>query len=182
VVFEQLGSGDTLAGRGTTLAKSKAMSSLELVYQYRLLLGKCSSGAGLTYDEIDELTALEAAFAASDDDQRAAEGRRFRRERVDLSAVLRGGKLHDAVTVAELAPGGLVCRSAPWAETGDAVEIVIEDESRSLSYRFKARVSWLREEHEGDDYVLGLEFVGIPVLVRYGTPMTHDPLLARIAA
>ena len=158
------------------------MSALELVYQYRLLLGKCSANAGLTIDEIDQLTMLEATFAATEDDLRARDGRRFRRERVDLRAVIRGGKLHDAVTVAELAPCGMVIRSAPWAETGAPVELVIEDDGASLSYRFKARVAWLREEGEGDDYVLGLELVGTPVCVRYGTPMTHDPLLARIAA
>src|SRR4051794_26863429 len=96
------------------------MTALDRVYRYRVLIGQCAAGAGLSLDEIDELTALEASFAASDDDLRAAEGRRFRRERVDLSAVLRGGKLNDAVTVSELAPGGLVCRSAPFARPGDA--------------------------------------------------------------
>jgi hypothetical protein len=158
------------------------MTALDRVYRYRVLLGQCSSGAGLTLDEIEELTTLEASFAAGDDDLRAAEGRRFRREQVELSAVLRGGKLNDTVTVSELAPGGLVCRSAPWAAAGDAVELVIEIPSASLSYRFKARVAWLREERDGDDYVLGLELVGVPLRVRYGTPMTHDPFLARLAA
>ncbi len=180
--FQQLGLRDGFPSGGTALAQSHDMPALDLVYQYRVLLGKCSTGAGLTLDEIDTLTGLEAAFVAEASDLRGPDGRRFRRERVELSAVLRGGKLHDAVTVTEIAPGGLVCRSAPWAETGDSVELVIEDEGQSLSYRFKARVLWLREEHEGDDYVMGLELVGIPLLVRYGTPMTHDPLLARLAA
>lgn len=158
------------------------MSALEHIYQYRLLIGKSASGAGLTIDEIDQLVALEALFAAGEEDQRARDGRRFRRQAVDLTAVLRGGKLHDSVTVSELAPGGLVCRSAPYAEPGDAVEIVIEDELACHSYRFKARVLWLREEHEGDDYVVGLELVGIPVMIHYGQKQTHEPLLARIAA
>lgn len=158
------------------------MSALEDVYQYRLLIGKSASGAGLTIDEIDQLIELEARFAASEADQRAADGRRFSRHRVDLTGVVRGGKLNDTVTVAELAPGGVVCRSAPYAEPGDAVELVIEDEATCCSYRFKARVQWLREEHEGDDFVIGLELVGIPLMIHYGQKQTTEPLFTRIAA
>jgi len=158
------------------------MSTLEHVYQYRLLIGKAASGAGLTIDEIDLVVTLEALFAASEADQRAHEGRRFSRQAVDLSGVLRGGKLNDTVTVSELAPGGVVCRSAPYAEPGDAVELVMEDGNRSHSYRFKARVLWLREEHEGDDFVVGLEFVGTPVMIHYGTKQHDEPLFSKIAA
>ncbi|KAB2890413.1 MAG: hypothetical protein F9K40_19330 [Kofleriaceae bacterium] len=143
------------------------MSALEDVYQYRLLIGKSASGAGLTIDEIDQLIELEA---------------RFGRQRVDLTGVVRGGKLNDTVTVAELAPGDVVCRSAPYAEPGDAVELVIEDEATCCSYRFKARVQWLREEHEGDDFVIGLELVGIPLMIHYGQKQTTEPLFTRIAA
>ena len=74
------------------------MAALEDVYQYRLLIGKSASGAGLTIDEIDHLVELEARFAASEADQRAADGRRFSRQRVDLTGVMRGGKLNDTVT------------------------------------------------------------------------------------
>jgi hypothetical protein len=158
------------------------MSALEHVYQYRLLIGKSASGAGLSIDEIDQLTELEAIFAASAEDQRARDGRRFNRQRVDLTGVLRGGKLNDTVTVAELAPGGVVCRSAPYAEPGDAVELVMEDVEACRSYRFKAKVLWLREEHEGDDFVVGLELVGTPVMIHYGARQTTEPLFTRIAA
>jgi hypothetical protein len=158
------------------------MSPLEHVYHYRLLIGKSASGAGLSLDEIEQLVELEALFAASDEDQRAHDGRRFRREEVDLCAVLRGGKLNDTVTVSELAPGGVVCRSTPYCEPGDAVELVIEDEDQCRSYRFKATVLWLREEHEGDDYVVGMELVGTPVMIHYGARQSHEPLFTRIAA
>ncbi len=180
--FAQLAPAEGVIGRGTRLALLSSMSALENVYQYRLLIGKGASGAGLSIDEIDQLTELEAHFAASAEDQRAREGRRFSRQRVDLSGVLRGGKLNDTVSVTELAPGGVVCRSAPYAEPGDAVELVLEDEDAHRSYRFKARVLWLREEHEGDDFVVGLEFVGTPVMVHYGARQTHEPLFTRIAA
>lgn len=144
------------------------MSALEHVYHYRLLIGKSATGAGLTMDEIEQLVELEAQLGKS--------------ERVDLTGVLRGGKLNDTVTIAELAPGELVCRSAPYAEPGDAVELVIEDEDTCCSYRFKAVVQWLREEHEGDDFVIGLELVGTPVMIHYGQRQTAEPLFTRIAA
>ena len=97
------------------------MTALDRVYQYRLLLGKAASGAGLSFDEIEALTALEAAFA--EDAHPAVDGRRFRREAVRLPAVVRGGKLHDAITVDDIGPGGMVCGGAPYAELGSAVEI-----------------------------------------------------------
>jgi hypothetical protein len=128
------------------------MSALDRVYQYRLLLGKSASGAGLSFDEIEALTALEAAFAETA--APSVDGRRFRREAVTLPALVRGGKLNDAVTVADIGPGGMVCGAAPYAEVGDAVEIVIDDVELALTYRFKARVQWRRED--GDDYAARL--------------------------
>ena len=154
---------------------------LDLVYQYRVLLGKCASGAGLTVDEIDQLTLLEATFAAGEDDLRAAEGRRFRRERVALTAVMRGGALHDAVTVSELAPGGLVLRGAPYVEAGTMVDLTIDDSDGHRSYRFKGRVQWVGDDVD-DDFRLGVELTGAPVMIRYTAPQTIDPMLARLAA
>lgn len=154
------------------------MPALDDVYQYRLLLGKCVSGAGLSFDDIETLTALEAAFAG--DVGPASDGRRFRREAVSLPAVVRGGKLHDAVQVADIGPGGMVCSGAPYAELGTAVEIVIDDVELGLTYRFRATVQWLRED--GDDYALGFAWTGTPVLLRHGNSLAADPVLAKIAA
>jgi hypothetical protein len=50
------------------------MSALDRVYQYRLLLGKSASGAGLSFDEIEALTALEAAFAETAGPRRSTAG------------------------------------------------------------------------------------------------------------
>lgn len=154
------------------------MPALDNVYQYRLLLGKCASGAGLSFDEIETLTALEAAFAA--DEGPGSDGRRFRRENVSLPAIVRGGKLHDPVHVDDIGPGGMVCAGAPYAELGTAVEIVIDDVELGLTYRFKGRVQWVRED--GDDYALGFEWTGTPVLLRHGNSLATDPSLAQIAA
>jgi hypothetical protein len=154
---------------------------LDLVYQYGVLLGKCVSGEGLDLDEIERMIDLEATFAAGEDDRRAAEGRRFRRERVSMPAVLRGGELHDAVTIAELTLGGLVCTAAPYAEVGAIVDLTIDDHDTRRSYRFKGRVAWVGDDAD-DDYRLGVELIGAPVMIRRSAPITIDPVLARLAA
>ncbi|HVV83117.1 MAG TPA: PilZ domain-containing protein [Kofleriaceae bacterium] len=154
---------------------------LDLVYEYRVLLGKCSSGAGLTMDEIERLTNLEAAFEAGEDDRRAHDGRKFRRERVSLPAVVRGGDLHDAVTVAELTLGGMVLHGAPYAETGAIIDLAIDDASAHRSYRFKGRVQWVGDD-TNDDYRLGIELTGAPILIRYSGPTAIDLVLASLAA
>jgi hypothetical protein len=155
------------------------MQSLDLVYRYRTLLCKCEAGAGLSFDEIDALTQIEASFASGEP---AKDGRRWKRLAVDLHAMMRGGDLNDRVRVAELAPGGLVVRGAPYVDEGMQIEVVIDDVQLALSYRFKARVQWLRED-AGDDFALGLELVGSPVLVHYG-PASADKTqeMDRIAA
>ena len=154
---------------------------LDLVYQYRVLLGKCSSGAGLTLDEIERMTSLEASFEAASLGGRTGDERRFRREPARLPAVLRGGELHDAVTVVELTLGGLVCAGAPFAEAGTVVDLVIDDAETCRSYRFKGRVVWVGDDVD-DDYRLGVELVGAPVMIRRSAPLAIDPLLARLAA
>jgi hypothetical protein len=162
-------------------------TALELVYQYRQLSGKCESGAGLDVDEIEVLITIEALFdrrgrAAVDDDEDLWSCRReFSRERVDLRGMLRSARLADPVRISDLGPGGLVCRGAPWAKAGESVEIVIDDRELSLSYRFKGVVSWSRDGEDGA--VLGLTFVGLPLLVRYGpAPSVTEDDLDELAA
>jgi hypothetical protein len=84
------------------------------------------------------------------------------------------------VKVTEISPGGLVCRAAPYADEGQTLEVVIEDLDRSLSYRFKARVQWLSDDI-GDDFQLGLELIGTPVLVHHGSAR-EESIPLRIAA
>lgn len=150
---------------------------LDLVYRYRVLMGKCSSGAGLTLDEIELMTELEGMFEAGE----AADGRRFRRERVSLPGVLRGGELNDSITIAELTLGGLVCAGAPYAEVGAHVDVVIDDHATCRSYRFKGKVAWVGDDTD-DDYRLGVELTGAPVMIRRSAPITIDPTLAKLAA
>jgi hypothetical protein len=132
---------------------------VEVVFQYRTLLGKCDLGVGLDWDEIEQVTAIEAAFEPTADDRRMSVGRRFRRETVKLAALLRGDKINDRVDVVEIGPGGVVVRAAPYIAQGEQVEIVMEDGDKS--YRFRAQGVWLKED--GDDYRVGLELIGMPV-------------------
>ncbi len=153
------------------------MLALDLVYQYRKLLGKCESGLGLDVEEILSLTALEAAFVADHRDDR-----KHRRDRVDFTCRLRGTEgVNDRVRVAELGPGGLVCRQTPFIDEGKLIEVVIDDVESDLSYRFTCRVAWLRED-VGDDFAVGLSFVGAPLLVHHGRSEHVEDAVDRIAA
>jgi hypothetical protein len=146
-------------------------TALELVYQYRHLLGKCDAGTGLSMEEIEALQTIEAVFSADDpiaETDLWACQREFDRWEVELDAELRGSRFSDKVRVANLGPGGMVLLRAPYVEQGQTVEVVIDDDELSLSYRFKAVVIWLRDDDD-DDFSVGLELVGSPVLVRYGS-------------
>src|SRR4051812_40885703 len=67
--------------RGTPSATSQTMV-VEVVFQYRTLVGKCDLGVGLDWDEIEQVTAIESAFEPTADDRRMKKGRKFRREQV----------------------------------------------------------------------------------------------------
>lgn len=140
-------------------------TTIELVYQYRQLVGRCDAGTGLDFDEIDTLTTVEHLLAVQPpigaSDWRTADAEDA------IPAVLRAPRLNDDVDITHLGPSGCVCRNAPYAEEGMTVELVIGDCEEAVSYRFKAQVMWL--EDDGDDYALGLEFIGVPLLVRYAT-------------
>src|SRR5262245_25697207 len=120
---------------------------LETVFQYRTLIGKCDLGCGLDWDEIDHIGRIERAFAS---DQRR-DGRKFRRQVVEQSGIIRGDQINDTVDVVEIGPGGFVCRRAPFIARGEQVEIVMED--GDFSYRFRAQGVWLRDD--GEDYKVG---------------------------
>jgi hypothetical protein len=130
------------------------MLTLETVFQYRTLVGKCELGVGLGWEEIEAVTQIEARFENTNRD-----GRRFRRETVKMSALLRGNRIHDRVDVIELGPGGLVVRNAPYVAKGELVELIVE--LGDQSFRFSARGVWLKDDH--DDFRVGLMFVGMPV-------------------
>lgn len=152
---------------------------VEVVFQYRTLMGKCELGVGLDWDEIEQVTAIESAFEPTSDDRRMKAGRRFRREPVKLSALLRGDRINDRVDVIEIGPGGIVVRNAPFVAAGEHVEIVIEDGDNS--YRFSAEGVWLKDD--GDDYRVGLALIGMPVCLHTVAVSRHEAdLVDRIGA
>ena len=83
--------------QGLNTRREGMQSSLDLVFRYRTLMGKCESGVGLDFEEIDLLTQIEAAFASNESHK---DGRRWKRVSVDLGAMVRGGDLNDKVKVA----------------------------------------------------------------------------------
>jgi hypothetical protein len=151
---------------------------VETVFEYRTLLGKCDLGCGLDWDEIEAVGRIEHAFATSQGDVR-----RYRRQEVDLEGVVRGDQINDAIAVVELGPGGLIIRHAPFIARGEQVEIVIED--GEYSYRFRAIGKWLKDD--GEDYKVGLAFIGMPVrlhkvaLRKHELDVVDKMLLARAA-
>ena len=143
---------------------------VEVVFQYRTLLGKSELGCGLDWDEIDQITQIEHAFRPSADDRRMRSGRRFRRDAIRLEGLVRGDRINDRVEITEMGPGGLICRHAPYIARGEQVEIVIDigDES----YRFRAQGVWLKDD--GDDYKVGLQFLGMPVCLHNVPVSKHE--------
>jgi hypothetical protein len=150
---------------------------VDAVFQYRTLIGKSDLGCGLNWDEIDRVGDLEARFAPEENHNHTT--RRFRRETTSMEALIRGNRINDRVEVIELGPGGLVCRSAPYIAVGEQVEVVVE--AGDSSYRFRAIGKWLRDD--GEDYKVGLAFVGMPVCLRKAQVSTHQlDLIDQIAA
>ena len=152
---------------------------VEVIFQYRTLIGKCELGVGLDWDDIEQVTAIESAYAPTADDRRMKNGRRFRREAAKLTAVMRGDRIHDRVDVVELGLGGLVVRNAPYVAKGEQVEIVIDDGDRS--FRFRAEGVWLSDD--GDDFKVGLALVGMPVMLhKVAISPHHVDVVDKLAA
>ena len=139
---------------------------VETIFQYRTLIGKCELGCGLDWDEIEAVTIIEHAFVAD----RGQSGRKYKRHRVDLRGIIRGDRINDRVRVTEIGPGGLVCNAAPFVARGEVVEIVIGIDDKS--YRFRAIGKWLRED--GDDFQVGLAFVGVPICLNIAQVSAHE--------
>ncbi|HEY8146181.1 MAG TPA: hypothetical protein VIG06_26050 [Kofleriaceae bacterium] len=134
-------------------------TALELLYEYRHLMGKCRSGAGLDMDEIQAVDAIEALFA---DDAKSDSA-----QPAGLTTVVRGAKLCDEVKLESILLDRLVVGGCPWVDSSAAIEVIIEDAELRLSYRFRGQVAWTRDDSKGRLSV-GIELVGAPVLVRRG--------------
>ncbi|MFT3691879.1 MAG: hypothetical protein QM831_01975 [Kofleriaceae bacterium] len=139
---------------------------VETIFQYRTLIGKCELGIGLDWDEIEQVTCIEHAFVRD----RGKSGRRFARQTVSLSGIIRGDRINDRVEIVELGPGGFVCRRAPFIARGEVVEVVLNLGDKS--YRFRAIGKWLKDD--GDDYQVGLAFIGVPICLHIEQVSAHE--------
>jgi hypothetical protein len=139
---------------------------IETIFQYRTLIGKCELGIGLDWDEIQQITDIESELVLD----RGRSGRRYKRQTVELTGIVRGDRINDRVTITELGPGGLVCRHAPFIARGEVVELVLDLEDRS--YRFRAIGKWLKDD--GDDYQIGLAFIGVPICLHIEQVSAHE--------
>lgn len=151
-------------------------TSLELVYEYRHLMGKCRTGAGLSMDEIETVEAIEGLFVRGGS---AFEGRDSGLS-PRLTASLRGGRrqLSDKVELLAARLDELELAATATLEPGGMVELQVEDEELRLSYRFKGRVR-LTGDGAPDlpvdaRHTVVLELVGLPLLVRRG-PRSAKP-------
>jgi hypothetical protein len=139
---------------------------VETIFQYRTLIGKCELGCGLDWEEIEQVTVIEHAFARD----RGTSGRRFKREAIRMSGILRGDRINDRVEIVEIGPGGLVAIGAPFIARGEYVEVVLDIADKS--YRFRAIGVWLKDD--GDDYKVGMAFVGVPICLHIAQVSEHE--------
>jgi hypothetical protein len=149
-------------------------TALELVYEYRHLMGKCRTGAGLTLDEIEAVEAIEGLFApgaTTFEGQNSGLASR-------LTAVLRGGprQLWDKVELVSAQLDLVVLRASVFLEPGAVVELQVEDDELRLSYRFKGRVMSFGDDRGAlaPSHRIVLELIGLPLLVRRG-PRSPKP-------
>ena len=152
-------------------------TALELVYEYRHLMGKCCTGVGLDMDEIQAVDTIEALFAEAEN---GASDIGSGPE--DLEAVMRseGGKVSDRVDVLLLRTHEFVVRGCFWLDSGAPVELRFDDDELLLSYRFRGRVTWTEDE-TGGLMRAGIQLIGVPVLVRRG-PRSEASIAAGRAA
>lgn len=152
---------------------------LEDVFHYRTLIGKCELGVGLEWEEIELVSALESRFEPAPCDKQQHPSRKFRREPVRMVGVMRGDRINDRVDIIELGLGGMVVRNAPYVARGEQIELVID--IGELSYRLRAKGVWLKDD--GDDYRVGLAFIGMPVcLHKVAVSAHHADVVDQIAA
>jgi hypothetical protein len=145
-------------------------TALELVYEYRRLMGKCWAGSGLSMDEIEAVEAIEGLFAGGASPLTGVSA--------SLSATLRGGPRHHCAGVELLSADldQLEVQATSALEAGTRIELRIEDDELRVSYRFKGRVLSMRETEPGGSHTVALELLGVPLLVRRGPkPPRLDP-------
>lgn len=152
---------------GTPLALTKCMSGIiHTVYKLRLLQQKLAKGHGLNMEDVHEFEALEREL------EDRTLGRKYRRELVGISALVRRPGQDALVQVIDIGPGGMRLDQCPTLQAGDQFELHLR-ESDKRSFRFQAQVSWTREEQ--GSCIAGVRFVGFPICINHGPPSESKP-------
>ena len=151
---------------GTTPANSLVVVVIETIFQYRTLIGKCELGIGLDWDEIQRVADIESELVLD----HGRSGRRYKRQSVAFSGIVRGDRINDRVAITEMGPGGFIARNAPFIARGEVVELLLDLAGRS--YRFRAIGKWLKDD--GDDYQIGLAFIGVPICLHIEQVSAHE--------
>jgi hypothetical protein len=144
---------------------AKMSTALELVYEYRYLMGKCRAGAGLSMDEVEAVEVIEGLFAGGPAPFERAGG---------LSASVRGGRLCDRVELVTADLDQVAVHLAAFVEPGAALELSIDDSELRLSYRFKCRVLSVDEDLPRGRQKVVLALLGAPLLIRRGPRSSRD--------
>jgi hypothetical protein len=139
---------------------------IDTVYHLRLLLQKADGPDGLSMSEVCDLEALEAALRS------ATAGRRYARLDLRISALLKRPGNGSLVKVLDFGPGGMRIAGCGELHRGEHIEMHLREGSE-VSYRFPARVSWMRSD--GAEITAGVQFVGHPIKMRHGPPSEDAP-------
>ena len=154
---------------------------VEVVFQYRTLIGKCELGVGLEWDEIEQVTLIESAFAPTADDRRMRTGRRFRRESIEADGA--PARRPDQRSRRRRRDRTGWRRSCATHRSSRAAS-----RSRSSSMTVTRAIASARRacgcKDDGDDYRVGLaadRHAGVPAQGRAQPRTTHD-LVDKISA
>ena len=118
--------------RGTGPATPWGML-VDIVFEYRTLVGRAELGCGLNWDEIDRVSEIEHAFRPTADDRRMKNGRRFRRDAIRLEALVRGDRINDRVEITSGidANARVVISGGAFLSEGALVRVVAPDSTQS---------------------------------------------------
>ncbi len=142
---------------------------VQLVHDYRVLVGREELHLQPRERDIDRLQALDRLFAQRARD--AGDRRRHRRYPVSVKASLRAASKEASGEIVDMSAGGCVVKSRSAAPIGAEALVKISRDARA--YQFPARILWRR------DGLCGLQFEGVPVELRIGP--SFSPASSRAA-
>ena len=141
------------------------MSILSQISRYRELEQRCQTGDSLS---LRETLALEALGTA------------LRRQSTELltsrmRAVLSTNTVERSVVVKRLGPHMVVCTGCPEHLPRKGFGLRLDDENEQQSYLFRVMVSSIADATTDGQPEVAFEFVGRPVVLRWGRGRSNSP-------